>query len=175
MVAFNFGPQAQYPKLVVGRPDELPIADLINALDKLGPQGLTIEASQVRDRLGFTEAAKDAVLIGGRPQSAAPPVSSHLQGAGLRGLLALQAAQPAPGLVDRMAERLALDAQGALSGLIDEVRQVFETAPDLHAAAEALAKLDLSPEQFALAMQRGMALAHLVGQASVLDEIAGNA
>ncbi|MCX5497316.1 DUF935 domain-containing protein [Kaistia dalseonensis] len=172
IVAFNFGPQDVYPKLLIGRPDELPIGDIVNALDKLGPQGLTIEASQIRDRLGFTEAAEGAELIGGRPAAVTPPQPApQLQS--LQRRLSLHGARPPTDLVERLSERLALDAHGALAGLVDEVRQVFETAPDLHAAAEALAKLDLSPDQFALAMQRGMALAHLVGQSAVLDEIEG--
>jgi phage gp29-like protein len=174
MIAFNFGPQAKYPKVVIGRPDELPVEKLVDAVYKLGSLGLTVEASQIRDRLGVTEAAKGAEVVGGRPAAPAPGgtpagnASAHAST--LKGLLQLQARQD-PDLVDRLTERLALDARGALAGMVEEVRRVFEQAPDLQSAAAALAKLDLSPDAFALAMGQGMTLAHLVGQASLIDQI----
>ncbi|HWJ72398.1 MAG TPA: DUF935 domain-containing protein [Kaistia sp.] len=169
IVAFNFGPQAKYPRLTIGRPDELPIDELVNAVEKLGPLGLTVEASQIRDRLGVTEPAPDAIVVGGRAATPAAPAPTLQHG--LRRLLSLHAATPPNDLVAKMTERLALDARGALAGMVDEVRAVFEAAPDLHSAAEKLAKLNLSPDAFAAAMQSGMALAHLVGQSELLDEI----
>jgi len=176
MIAFNFGPQEKYPKVIIGRPDEMPIGDVVNALDKLGPQGLTIEVSQFRDRMGFTEPAEGAEVIGGRAKAPSAPAATPgdtppaLQASGLRRLLKLHAKED-PDVVDRLTNRLALDTRGTLAGMVEEVRQIFEEAADLHAAAEQLARLDLSPEAFAEAMQRGMALAHLVGQAALLDEI----
>ncbi|MFC5423842.1 DUF935 family protein, partial [Bosea eneae] len=79
IIALNFGPQAKYPRLNIGRPDEVPLNDVVNAIDKLGPQGLTVEASELRDRLGFSDPAKPrkdgkaVELIGGRPPPPAPP------------------------------------------------------------------------------------------------------
>lgn len=173
MIAFNFGPQEKYPKVVIGRPDELPVEKLVEAVYKLGPLGLTVEASQIRDRLGVTEAAEGAELIGGRPAPTpadAPGAPPSLNSSSLKRLLSVHARQPTD-LVGRLTERLALDARGALAGMVDEVRKVFEEAPDLHSAAAALAGLNLSPEAFAEAMAQGMALAHLVGQASLVDQL----
>lgn len=173
MIAFNFGPQEKYPKVVIGRPDELPVGDLVDAVYKLGSLGLTVEASQIRDRLGVTEAAEGAELVGGRPAPASTPPTppASLNASALKRLLSRHGKEQPADLVDRLTERLALDARGALAGMVEEVRKVFEDAPDLHSAAAALARLDLSPDAFAAAMAQGMALAHLVGQASLVDQL----
>ena len=170
MVAMNFGPQDKYPKLTIGRPDELPVETLVDAVAKLGPLGLTVEASQIRDRLGVTEpeTGKAVELVGGRTVAPAAPALQSL-----RHLVALQSAGATPDIVGRLTDKLALDARAALAGMEDRIRAVFETAPDLHAAAEQLATLNLEPDAFAAAMQRGIALAHLMGRAELLDEIAG--
>ncbi len=70
-----------------------------------------------------------------------------------------------------MTDRLAEDAQGALHGLSAQLRREFEQATDLHDLARRVSGMTLDPKEFALAMQRGMAVAQLAGQASLLDEI----
>ncbi|MTW19103.1 DUF935 family protein [Rhodoplanes serenus] len=181
LVAFNFGPQARYPRIVIGRPDEVPLATVITALKDLGPLGLTVEASQMRDRLGFEEPAKGAEVIGGRPSpqvghatrsgvDSAPPAPS-LNAARL--VIARHAVQADPDHVERLTERVARDAAGAMAGLTDQIRAAFDSATDLRDLADRLAALDLDPAALAEAMTRGMALAHLAGQAALLDEIEG--
>lgn len=178
MVAFTFGPQQRYPRLRIGRPDEVPIGVVVDAVSKLGPLGLTVEASQIRDRLGFTEAAEGVELIGGRqaapaaPLGEAPPALQARRAARLLGhLVTLHARDEAA--VQRMTDRLAQDAAGALAGLTDEVRGAIEGAADLEDAGRRLAALDLPPDELATALARAMALADLVGRASVLDELGG--
>lgn len=186
IVSYNHGPQDQYPKVMIGRPDELPIDKIVEAIDKLGPQGLEVEESQILDRLGFTEAAKGEGVrkIGGRkapepaptlpglpggqplPQSGAPPA------AGLtRHLLSLHASAPDPEYVDALTVRLAADAAGAMAGMTGEIRRIFETASSVQEIADKLHSLQLDPSAYAEAMQRGLALAYLVGQAALVDEL----
>ncbi len=199
IIAFNFGPQRKYPRIVVGRPDETPIDTVISALEKLGPHGLTVEASQVRDRLGFDEPAPDAEVIGGRPpppagplpnpldevqsppSRSAAPTDLPLKGGGktddgaslntVRHIIARHAVSPEPDHVERLTERLAADAAGAMAGLTDEVRAAFNDASDLADLADRLARLDLPADALTEAMTRAMALAHLAGEAALLDEI----
>ncbi len=188
VIALNFGPQAKYPRLNIGRPDEVPLNDVVNAIDKLGPQGLTIEASELRDRLGFSDPAKPRKdgkapeLIGGRPQAPAlPGLGSPLQPAPgkpaeleqMRHLVSRHASAPEPEFVDRMTERLAGDAAGALAGLTGAVKEAFDKAADLADLADMLARLELDPQQLADAMGRAIALSHLTGRAALLDEISG--
>jgi phage gp29-like protein len=184
VIALNFGPQSKYPRLNIGRPDEVPLNDVVNAIDKLGPQGLTIEASELRDRLGFSDPAKPRKdgkapeLIGGRAAAPAAALSGAADPAKppleqMRHLVSRHASAPEPEFVDRMTERLAQDAAGALAGLTGAVREAFDAAMDLADLADRLARLELDPEQLAQAMGRAIALSHLTGRAALLDEISG--
>lgn len=178
MVAFTFGPQEFYPDFRIGRPDEVPLEQVINALDKLGPKGLTVEVSQVRDRLGFTEPAAGAEVIGGRPpEPVAPPqgivADKPAELAQLRHLVSRHASAPEPEFVDRMTERLAEDAAGALAGLTGAVKEAFDKATDMAELADLLARIELDPRELADAMGRAIALSHLTGRAALLDEISG--
>lgn len=180
MIAFTFGPQpGGYPLLRVGRPDETPLAEIVDTIHKLGPLGLTVEASVIRDRIGIPdpEDGKGAELIGGRPPppAIAPPVDAppgrppELQA--LRRLVSRHATQAEPEFVDALAERVALDAQGALAGMVEVVRAEVEAAVDMQDLAARLARLQLDPEALAQAIGQGMAIAHLVGRAALVDEL----
>lgn len=186
MVAFNFGPQKKYPQLRIGRPDELPIKEVVDAIDKLGPQGLEVEESQILDRLGFTEAAKGEGVrkIGGRKSAETkPPILPGLPGGpplpgqqpaavGLtRHLLSLHASAPDPEYVDALTVRLAADMSGVMARLTGEIRKAFDEATDMRDLADRLERMQLDPAAYAEAMQRGIALAYLVGQAALVDEL----
>ena len=83
MIAFSFGPQAEYPRLVIGRPDEAPIAEVISAIQWAGPQGLRIKASELRERLNFSEPEAgdtDDTLVGGRAPVVVPPPQPAREG-----------------------------------------------------------------------------------------------
>jgi phage gp29-like protein len=167
MIAFNFGPQAKYPKLLIGRPDEVPLAQVIEGVSKLVPLGLRVEQSQIRDRLGLSEPDEASELLA--PPAAPPPPPDALALNAIRRRAAEGLATPEA--VDRLTERLAQDAAGALGGLTGAVRAELEAATDLADLAQRLARLQLDPEALAVAMGRGMAIAHLAGQAALLDEL----
>ena len=185
MVAFNFGPQAKYPKIMIGRPDELPIADFIDGVDKMSKAGLRVKASEVRSRLGVTEPkAGDEVIGEGReakPEAAAPakpPVAAVKAGGAsgamrpmLHNLISMHAAAN-PEHIERLTGEMARDAEGALAGLTGEIREVFNQATSMTDLAMRLAALRLEPAPLADALQRGIALAHLAGGAALLDELA---
>jgi phage gp29-like protein len=180
MIAFNFGPQDRYPTIHIGRPDEVPLDIFATAFDKLAKHGLTAEASFMRDRLGIPAPKPDAELVGGRmvtPSQQDQPTARQnkkaLQAMFDRLFDGTHARQTPDEIVDSLTERLEQDAAGAMSGMIDEVKAVLMSATDLRDAAERLAALDLSADELTEAMARGMALAHLAGQASLLDDIAG--
>lgn len=171
IVAFNFGPQDAYPSIRIGRPDEVPLGQVVEAVQKLGPLGLRVEASQLRDRLGLAEPAEDVEVVGGRPPAApAGPQPPATQSA-LRRLVSLHASQPDPEHLEALTERLAQDAQGALTGLTDAVRAEIEAATDMQDLAARIARMNLDPTALAEVIGRGLALAHLVGEASLIDEL----
>lgn len=176
IVAFKFGPQDRYPHVRIGRPDEVPLGEFADAFSKLAPLGLTAEEGYLRDRMGIPAPKPDAILVGGRAALPKPDEepdapkdkSAH---AALDRLFATAHAAERKSEVEILAERLEREAADAMDGLLDEVRAQLMQARDLHDAARRLAALDLSPDALADAMARGMVLAHLAGQAALVDDI----
>ena len=72
IVAFNFGPQDEYPTVSIGRPDEIPLKDWIDAVDRMAGKGLRVAQSAVRDRLGIEEPGEDEELLTAGAPAAAP-------------------------------------------------------------------------------------------------------
>ncbi len=159
IIAFNFGPQDAYPKLLIGRPDEVPLREVIEGVSKLVPLGLRVEASELRDRLGLAEPAEDAEVLGPRPAAApaAPP--------------ALNAQLPTPEALDVLGVRTAQGTRRALGGMAAQIREEVGAATDLQDLANRLARLQMDPEALAVALGQGLTLAHLAGQAALLDEL----
>jgi phage gp29-like protein len=179
IVAFNFPSATDFPTARLGRPDEVPLEQVIAALDKLGPQGLEVEASEMRDRLGFSEPAAGAVVIGGRKvvPTTTPPAVSGATPVALQTvmgqLVSRHAANQDPEMVELLTRRLSQDAQGALAGLTDQIRVELQSATDMRDLADRISRLKLDPQEFAEVMGRALALANLVGQAALLDEMRG--
>jgi phage gp29-like protein len=70
-VDLNFGIQERYPIVKIKEEEPEDIKALAEVLNKVVPLGnLGIEASAVRERLGFSNPAEDAELLGAAPQSA---------------------------------------------------------------------------------------------------------
>jgi len=193
MVAFNFGPQELYPKIRIGRPDEPALGEFATAFSVLAPQGLTAPADWMRERLSIPAPKDGEVVVGGRIMTG--PSRNVDEDDGIKsddiedkqnkstatslksvhGLMnSRHERQPAEDAVDVISKRLEQDAAGALAGMAEEVRDVFTRANTLEEASDELSKLQLDPAAFSDAMARGMALAHLAGQASLIDDITDN-
>jgi phage gp29-like protein len=192
MIAFTFGPQADYPDIRIGRPNEIPLKDLIAGVADLGPLGLKVKASEIRERLQLTAPDDDDTdVIGGaaipvaKPAipglSVTPPAAQEANARSWLGDLierhsvlgALTRDEAPPDVVEQLTARLAEDAAGAMAGLTKIVRHQFEEAASLNDLVHRISRLDLPQAEFAEAMARGMALANLVGQASLMDELRG--
>lgn len=189
IVSINFGPQDHYPTINIGRPDEIPLKEFSEAFDKLATHGLTASMSFLRDRMGIPEPDKGAELVGGRAP-AGMPVDNSQDPTLPPGRKPAPTDQPTRHMFDRLfatsrharasdsdalitqlTDRLEEDAAEAMDGLIDEVRLALNQATDLRDAATRLAGLKLAPDQLAEAMARGMAIAHLAGQAALIEEL----
>jgi phage gp29-like protein len=182
MIAWTFGPQAKYPALQIGQPDQVPLKDVIAGVADLAGAGLKVKASEIRDRLGLTQPEPGDETIGGIPPApepkpdipslaVTPPVSPQTQG--WLSPLFIRHTEAPPEVVAQLTQRLAADAAGAMAGLTDQVRHVIETASDMHDLVHRMHALQLDPKEFAEAMARGMALANLVGQAALVQELKG--
>jgi phage gp29-like protein len=185
IIAFNFGPQDRYPTIRIGRPDEVPLGEFAEAFDKLAPHGLTAEESFLRDRMGIPAPKAGAVLVGGRAVATSPgedlptpPIKKEQPEKTVHSIFdglfkSTHSRSSNDDIIDSLTERLERDANGAVGGMVEDVRKVLMSAKDLREAGERLAALQLSTEDLAEAMARGMALAHLAGQASLIDDLRG--
>lgn len=73
-IDLNFGPQGNYPQVVIKAVESEDLTLLADALAKLVPLGLRVEQSEIRDKFGLSEPAEDAeVLVA--PSSPALPVA----------------------------------------------------------------------------------------------------
>lgn len=181
MIAFNFGPQDRYPTVAIGRPDEPPLKEFADAFAKLAPQGLTAPAAHIRSRMGIPTPQDGEEIIGGKemgPRGGQVGSADTTPAKQAMERLFASAHSAGPRLpadpVDALTSRLETDAAAALDAQIDEVRTIFENATSLDEAARKLATLDLDPEAMASAMASGMVLAHLAGQASLVEALGSN-
>ncbi len=71
-INLNWGPRENYPHLALREPETADITILSDALAKLVPLGLRVEASEVRDKMGFSDPAKDAECLQPQGQPAVP-------------------------------------------------------------------------------------------------------
>ncbi|WP_147645156.1 DUF935 domain-containing protein [Treponema pectinovorum] len=65
-VNFNFGEQERYPEIVLYKPDEKNIEQVVGAIEKLAPHGLTVRADEIRSLLGLSKPEDEDEIIGGR-------------------------------------------------------------------------------------------------------------
>ncbi|GAB7078756.1 DUF935 domain-containing protein [Megalodesulfovibrio paquesii] len=63
-IQLNWGKQAVYPRLTLPVPEPEDTAGLVDALAKLVPLGLRVEASVVRDKLGLPDPEEDGEVLG---------------------------------------------------------------------------------------------------------------
>jgi phage gp29-like protein len=187
MIAFTFGAQDAYPLITIGRPDEVPIKDVIAAVADLGNMGLKVKAAEIRARLQLEDPEDGDEVIGGVPPApvvkpdipslaVTPPDDAEGQSqrpGWLFNLISRHTQETPDDVVEALTARLAEDAAGAMHGLTERVRTVMMGAKDLHDLSAKLDDLKLPRAEFALAMTRGMVLANLAGQVSLVEELRG--
>lgn len=180
VISLNFGPQEDYPVVSIGRPDEMPVKDWVQAIKDLAPLGLKVETGQIYDRLGIEEPGEDAETIGGVKQidplaglfaqSSPAPGSQHPEP--FRHTLERMSAKPADKDLEKaLLAMTAREAGPALADLKDEIRSAFDQATSLEDLKDRLDALKLDPKAFAAAMGRSIALGHLAGRAALLEDL----
>ncbi|WP_366142665.1 phage portal protein family protein [Acetobacter orientalis] len=199
-IDLTFGVQAmgQYPRIRVGRPDEPSITEVTNALQWLGPQGVTVRATEVRQRLGFSEPEDGDEVVGGRAPLSAP-TAAHTLPAKTRpdqitpphdnppnpkegdekttlhsrivNLVQRQGGADTPALINAMSSQLASRAAKAWSEMSDPVQNAIKDAADFDEAQDRIAELDLPIDAFAQALEQSVQLAYLMGDAMALDQM----
>lgn len=172
-IDLNFGPQKIYPNLRFQPPETFDIQVMSSALAQLVPVGLEVEMSQVRDKLGFTEPAKDAKLLkapapvspfGQLPGNDAPP---SLATAFNRLTVALASANRTGDDVDAITGKTAIAARPAIDAAIERIRNAVHAAASFEDLAATLLKIaETEPDKaIAAALRDGTVLARLAGAA----------
>lgn len=72
LVALNLGPQKSYPRIRIGRPDEVDVTKLTENVARLVPLGLKVGMSTMRDKLGLPDPAPDEELLGAPAEAPSP-------------------------------------------------------------------------------------------------------
>lgn len=187
-VDLEFGPQKRYPRIVIARPEKEDLTALVNAVTSLVPLGLRVEQSEMRDRLGLSEPAKDAeILSAPRPAPAAgvgdgqdgEEDAGGNEGAKDGGKPPPPAPQSAgattpPTPADLITDRLAGETAPAMGRMLAQIEAMLAAAGSLEEFRVMLLEAypELDAEAFAGKLGEGLLAAHLGGRASAEDESA---
>ncbi len=63
VVDFELGPQKKYPRISIGRPDEVDVDKLVDNVVKLVPLGLKVGMAAMRDKIGMPDPEADEELL----------------------------------------------------------------------------------------------------------------
>lgn len=162
-IDLNKGPQAAYPKIVIGRAEQTDVTKLTDALAKLVPLGLKVEQSVVRDRIGLPDPEEDADLL--VPPAAQPPAPSLT-----RALARARAAtRPARDETDDLVDQVETLAAPILVDMVEQIRRVVDEAATLEEAQARLATLfpGSATDELAEILARAMMASDLQGAADV--------
>ncbi|SFJ29449.1 DUF935 domain-containing protein [Albimonas pacifica] len=193
-VDLQYGPQERYPRLRIARPEQEDLKQLADALEKLVPLGLPVSVNEIRDRFGLGEPGPDDEILGVKtppPPPAAPAPGAPAPGGPVKrisgvvkreaadpGLPAPQAEDGAPEAVLRgvaveelLTDRLAVEAQPAMSEMMARIEAMVEAAQDMDELREmflaAFPRLDSSRLTDVIAL--GLLAAEGAARAEVVD------
>ncbi len=100
---FNLGELKAYPKICIGRPEEIDVETLVKNVVALVPLGLKVGMSTMRDRIGLPDPAAEEELLGAPPPADPPPLPGAPQPPGAppskAGGSPPDPAQPGPGQI----------------------------------------------------------------------------
>ncbi|MDA8428929.1 MAG: DUF935 family protein [Geobacteraceae bacterium] len=181
-VCLNHGPRDEYPRVCFREPESADIPVLSEALAKLVPLGLKVEASEVRDKLGFSDPAPDAECLG-QPAAASPALAAtkptvatnrestcpHCQALNAEG-------DPQPDQIDLVTERALALNDG--SNWVSQIFTAINAAGSLEQSRIALATpghLSINIDPVANALASAQILANLIGRDEIMTALALNA
>ncbi|UKI55505.1 MAG: DUF935 domain-containing protein [Treponema succinifaciens] len=124
-INFNFGEQERYPEIVLYKPDEQNVEQVVNAIEKLAPHGLTVRADEIRSMLGLSKPEEKDEIIGGRMPVSAPDEESDLNSK-----KELNAAEQSRQSYSSFVSDIEADYSGDLVPISDEIAEVLEKAAD---------------------------------------------
>jgi len=175
----EFGPGKKYPRLVIARPDGEDLTALAENLERLVPLGLRIEASEVRDKFGFSEPKAGAEVLAQAPAAPMPGVR--------QGLTKTEPAQPAlpkPALhaaetpaepahpAELVAAQMEEPAIAAVTDMVGQIETMLTKASDLGEFRMMLTSAfgEIGEGALAEVLAQGIAAAAAAGRSDLVDE-----
>lgn len=130
-VDLNYGPQDQYPKLVLQIAEPEDVEALTNALEKLVPLGLRVEASVVRDKLGLPDPAEgeDVELLQPPAETGPAPTdaaANHQRHGCPTCAKALNTHGDNPDAIDELVDEALDDWEAQITPVLDPVRRLAD-------------------------------------------------
>jgi len=174
-IDLNFGPQENYPELILRAIEQDDLAVLTTALEKLVPLGLRVEQSVVRDKFGLPDPADDADCLG--PAKVSPEtVPPEVEGDGTQPLTTKAANRQEQQTgsdrhpVEILTDQLMTEAD--LAPLLAPVEQLLAQVDSLEAFRDGLLALysAMPVAELGALMQRALVLAELSGRFDVAAE-----
>lgn len=164
LVAFNHGPRDHYPKIVIAREDVADLEYVIHAVEKLGPQGLTVSKTALRRRLGLPPPTDAEDTLGGGVQA---PTK------GVEHLGATRATVPAADAFEALTQELLGNEgwQPLMSPVVHALQEILSGATSLEAAKLALAAqgIPVTTEALNNALVAAGFASRLAGESGELD------
>ncbi|QEW21219.1 Mu-like prophage protein gp29 [Marinibacterium anthonyi] len=194
-IDLEYGPQEAYPRIVIQRQEPEDLKAFSDAIGPMIDRGLRVAASDVLDKFGLPEAAKDAEILRPTGQNgpqtqvqppdgnAMPPESSikhpfntHLGSPGTDA--ALHTDGPSAGRSEPLApavDRLAKEAAPQIGQMLDQIEVMLEVAGSLEEAREMMlaAWPTLGTEGLARVLGEAFLAAHAGGRAMIQEETDG--
>lgn len=188
----EFGPskRGKYPRLIIGRPKQEDLQELRESLNVYVPMGLKVEASEIRDKLGLSEPAKDAELLvptrssapapaevptGTIPKGKLPPAPTEdAEEEEEPATVAAQATEP-PHPAAQIAAAMEPEAVAAMAEMTATIETMLTNAGDLGEFREMLSNAfgQLGGDKLAAILAAGLAVAQAAGRSDLVDESAG--
>ncbi len=85
LVMLNRGPREKYPRIEIGRPDNIDVAAMVDAAERLAALGVQIDADEVRERAGLPAAKSPEGALRVTTANSATPENAPQEGAGSTG------------------------------------------------------------------------------------------
>lgn len=170
-INLNWGPRENYPQLFLREPESADITVLSEALAKLVPLGLRVEASEVRDRLGFSDPAKDAECLQPQGQQAIPTPSAKNTALN-REQAGLQQFTPEQQALEDLAERAIKQAAELMAANEQKILETILASDSYEDAMQRVLELypQLSMDRLAALMEQCFLSAAAFGEHTVSDE-----
>ena len=167
-IDLNFGPQDNYPQVVIKAVESEDLTLLADALAKLVPLGLKVEQSEIRDKFGLSEPADDADIL--RSATQVEPVPD-VSGDGQEQVRAMNSAAATATIPEALfaatRERVALP----VINIVEAAEQLLNEVDSLEEFRERLIELfvESDPEGLAEVLAQTELLANLAGRVEVQD------